>query len=40
MEENNRILPIEIAEEMKKSYIDYAMSVIVGTSTSRCKRWT
>ena len=30
MEENNRILPIEIAEEMKKSYIDYSMSVIVG----------
>ena len=30
MEENNRILPIQIAEEMKKSYIDYSMSVIVG----------
>lgn len=30
MQENNRILPIEIASEMKKSYIDYAMSVIVG----------
>ena len=30
MEQNNRILPIEIAEEMKKSYIDYSMSVIVG----------
>lgn len=30
MEENNRILPIEIAEEMKKSYIDYSMSVIAG----------
>ena len=30
MEENNIILPIEIAEEMKKSYIDYSMSVIVG----------
>ena len=30
MEENNRLLPIEIAEEMKKSYIDYSMSVIVG----------
>lgn len=30
MEGNNRILPIEIAEEMKKSYIDYSMSVIVG----------
>ncbi len=30
MEENNRIRPIEIAEEMKNSYIDYAMSVIAG----------
>ncbi|MCC0685291.1 DNA gyrase subunit A [Clostridioides sp. ZZV15-6383] len=30
MEENNKILPIEIVEEMKKSYIDYSMSVIAG----------
>ena len=30
MEQNNKILPIEIASEMKKSYIDYAMSVIGG----------
>lgn len=30
MKENNKILPIEIAEEMKKSYIDYSMSVIAG----------
>ena len=30
MEQNNKILPIEIASEMKKSYIEYAMSVIVG----------
>ena len=30
MEQNNKILPIEIASEMKKSDIDYAMSVIVG----------
>ena len=30
MEQNNKILPIEIASDMKKSYIDYAMSVIVG----------
>ncbi|MCR8745906.1 DNA gyrase subunit A [Romboutsia lituseburensis] len=30
MEENNRILPLEIADEMKKSYMDYAMSVIAG----------
>lgn len=30
MENHNKIIPIEIAEEMKKSYIDYSMSVIVG----------
>ena len=24
-----RIIPVEIQEEMKKSYIDYAMSIIV-----------
>ena len=29
-ENNNRIVPVEIAEEMKNSYIDYAMSVIAG----------
>lgn len=30
IEENKGIKPIEIESEMKKSYIDYAMSVIVG----------
>ncbi|WP_079412738.1 DNA gyrase subunit A [Alkalithermobacter paradoxus] len=30
MEENEKIVPIEIEDEMRKSYIDYAMSVIVG----------
>ncbi|MGL4797265.1 MAG: DNA gyrase subunit A [Paraclostridium sp.] len=30
MEENNRIVPLEIADEMKNSYMDYAMSVIAG----------
>lgn len=29
-EEYNKVLPINIEDEMKKSYIDYAMSVIVG----------
>ena len=28
--ENQKIVPIDIAKEMKKSYIDYSMSVIVG----------
>ena len=27
---DGNIVPIKIEEEMKKSYIDYAMSVIVG----------
>ena len=30
MQENNKIIPLEIAEEMKKSYMEYAMSVIAG----------
>ena len=30
IEENDKIIPIGIEDEMKKSYIDYAMSVIVG----------
>ncbi|SHE40182.1 DNA gyrase subunit A [Alkalibacter saccharofermentans] len=29
-DEYNKVLPINIEDEMKKSYIDYAMSVIVG----------
>lgn len=29
-EEYNKVVPINIEDEMKKSYIDYAMSVIVG----------
>ncbi len=28
--DNGKIIPVKIREEMKKSYIDYAMSVIVG----------
>lgn len=30
MENKSRIIPMEISEEMKKSYIDYSMSVIAG----------
>ncbi|MGB5263130.1 MAG: DNA gyrase subunit A, partial [Lutimonas sp.] len=29
MEENDKIIPINIEEEMKSAYIDYSMSVIV-----------
>lgn len=32
--ENQKIVNVEISKEMKKSYIDYAMSVIVG---ARCR---
>lgn len=28
--ENQKVIPVELVREMKKSYIDYAMSVIVG----------
>ena len=28
--ENQKILPVDLDREMRKSYIDYAMSVIVG----------
>lgn len=30
MFENEKVIPVELVKEMKKSYIDYAMSVIVG----------
>ncbi len=30
MDNKSKIIPIEISQEMKKSYIDYSMSVIVG----------
>lgn len=33
---DNNIIEINIEEEMKKSYLDYAMSVIVSSGPSRC----
>ncbi len=30
MEKNSKVIPINIEDEMKKSYIDYSMSVIIG----------
>ena len=36
MEENNRIIPAEISKEMKDSYIDYAMSVIIPEPCRMC----
>ncbi len=29
-QDNNRIIPVNIEEQMKTAYIDYSMSVIVG----------
>ena len=29
-QDNDRIIPVNIEEQMKSSYIDYSMSVIVG----------
>ena len=36
MLEGEKIIPINIEEEMKSKYIDYSMSVI---QLTRCKRW-
>ncbi len=33
------ITPVNIEEELKNSYLDYAMSVIVGRALSGCPRW-
>ena len=34
-----KVLPRTLEDEMKSSYIDYAMSVIVARALARCKRW-
>ena len=33
-----KIIPVKIEEEMKKSYIDYSMSVIVESRPAGCER--
>ncbi len=39
-EQNQSIMtPVDIESEMKKSYLDYAMSVIIGRALARCARW-
>ncbi len=30
---------VSVETELKKSYLDYAMSVIVGRALTRCTRW-
>ena len=34
------IVPVNIEDELKQSYLDYAMSVIVGRALARCSRRT
>ncbi len=43
-EDNDRIIQTDLRNEMSRSYLEYAMSVIVGRALpdardSRCKRW-
>lgn len=33
------IIKVNLEDEMRKSYLDYAMSVIVGRALPRCSRW-
>ena len=37
--QRERILPRLIEDEMKESFIDYSMSVIVSRALARCTRW-
>lgn len=36
----DNIVPIKIEDEMKVSFLDYSMSVIVSRGSTRCSRWT
>ena len=36
MEDQERIIKVDIEQEMRKSYIDYSMSVIVAMAVSLC----
>ncbi len=38
--QDSQIIRTEYSDVMQKSYIDYAMSVIIAKSTAGCKRWT
>ena len=39
MVDQDRIIKINIEEEMKSAYIDYSMSVIVSRALPGCKGW-
>ena len=38
--QDSQIIRTEYSELMKKSYIDYAMSVIIARALPRCAGWT
>ncbi|UWU47663.1 hypothetical protein APLC1_2434 [Limnospira platensis C1] len=35
----SRIIPTDLRNEMQQSYLEYAMSVIVGRGAARCQGW-
>ena len=37
--DNDRIIQVNIEEQMKTAYIDYSMSVIVGRALPDVQRW-
>ena len=36
---NSRIIDVDLQNEMRKSFLDYSMSVIVSRCVARCRRW-
>lgn len=36
---HNRIIPLDLGGEMKKSFISYAMAVIINRALPGCERW-
>ena len=39
MAEGEKLIPLNIEDEMKSAYIDYSMSVIVSRALTRRKGW-
>ena len=39
MAEGEKIIAVNIEDEMKSAYIDYSMSVIVSRALTGCERW-
>ena len=38
-DQSEKIIPIAIEDEVKESYLNYAMSVIVSRALPGCQRW-